>query len=239
MIPSWFSLKGVTTTVWPLDGSLPLEIMQIEFDSTLFDAAWFADAGIAFPLNIQRSVRKRQAEFFFGRLCANAALERLGFVGVPVGIGELREPVWPETLVGSITHTSTMAGATAMRAQPRRGVGIDIENVVSPESGASMPGFVVNEQEMSYLRFLSRDMDLAVLLTLVFSAKESFFKGVNAAVMHYFDFDAIELVSIDLVRQVLTFVVRYTLCPHVMSGSVWSVSFRLCGTSRVITAFVW
>src|SRR5687768_8755666 len=82
-LPPWIRRDAIRATEWLLDDGLPLKIMQIAFDAASFDSAWFADAGLAFPAEIQRSVNKRQAEFFYGRLCSAAALERLGIAGVP------------------------------------------------------------------------------------------------------------------------------------------------------------
>ncbi len=53
---------------------------------------------------LEKSVEKRRKEFTTGRFCARTALGQLGFPPVPVLPGPKREPVWPDGVVGSITH---------------------------------------------------------------------------------------------------------------------------------------
>src|SRR5262245_29080334 len=53
----------------------------------------------------------RVREFTLGRLCARRALEALGHAPVPILRGPGREPLWPDGLVGSITHTRRYCAA--------------------------------------------------------------------------------------------------------------------------------
>ena len=57
-----------------------------------------------------RAVPQRRREFFAGRLAAHRAMEALGHLPEPVPMGQDRAPVWPQGLVGSISHG---AGACA------------------------------------------------------------------------------------------------------------------------------
>ena len=87
-----------------------------------FDDAMFAQAGVGRPASIMKAVVKRRAEFFYGRLRAQAPLAALGFNGVTVGTGAMREPLWPEGVIGSITHSGDLAAAIALPARRYRGV---------------------------------------------------------------------------------------------------------------------
>src|ERR1700692_4432176 len=52
------------------------------------------------------AVQKRAEEFAAGRACAHRLLAEFGIVDFPVKVAADRQPLWPEGLVGSITHTS-------------------------------------------------------------------------------------------------------------------------------------
>ena len=103
LLPELSTLRAAPA-VWP-EAALCLHAAAIEERG--FDRSWFAAAGIACPERIYEAARRRQAEYFGGRLCAAAALAEHGCVGAPVGIGPLAAPLWPAGFTGSITHTRT------------------------------------------------------------------------------------------------------------------------------------
>lgn len=75
---------------------------------------------------VARAVPSRVQDYVRGRRAAHEALGRLGLVG-PVLSGSFGEPLWPDGVVGSITHCPGLyAAAVGHRAQ-WAGVGIDAE----------------------------------------------------------------------------------------------------------------
>ena len=70
----------------------------------------------------------RRREFTLGRNAARRALTRLGLgpVAIPRHDGE-RDPVWPATIVGSISHSHGIAAAACARAGELLGLGLDVE----------------------------------------------------------------------------------------------------------------
>ena len=54
---------------------------------------------------LAKAVEKRRAEFGTARVCARRALAQLGFPPMPLVPNKDRSPVWPQGVVGSITHT--------------------------------------------------------------------------------------------------------------------------------------
>ena len=212
-------------------------VHRVAFDAATFDASVFSRAGMACPPHISQAVRKRQAEYFHGRSCARAALSAYGHHG-DVGTGPAREPLWPEGMVGSITHGATLAAAVALPAAACRGIGIDIEQVSATNLDA-LRSTVVSATEYALLASLAGPIDIGILLTLVFSAKESFFKATYATVGHYFEFDAIALHAIDLAGCQLTFVVTAPLCADWPAGKPLRVHYTLAPEGRVATLFAW
>src|SRR5271170_2846494 len=58
-----------------------------------------------------RAVPKRVQEFTAGRLCARRALAEFGIVDFPIKVADDRRPIWPDSMVGSITHTAGFCAA--------------------------------------------------------------------------------------------------------------------------------
>ncbi|MES2296681.1 MAG: 4'-phosphopantetheinyl transferase superfamily protein [Pseudomonadota bacterium] len=231
---------GVARWSWDLPGQAPLTLFMVRFDASRFGLDQFARSGLSCPPTIVNSVQKRQAEFYFGRACARAALRALGMPATPVGVGVAREPLWPPGAIGSITHKKKAAAAAVLGAGHYRGIGIDIEDVVESASARdAMLAMVVSPRELALLRQPELRMPLDVALTLVFSAKESFFKACYPTVQRYFDFDALDLQGIDAQRRTISFALRETLCAPFVPGMVVSVAFELLAAGEVITLFLW
>src|SRR5262249_37950297 len=76
---------------------------------------------------VAQTVPKRRYEFATGRRCARAALAQLGFPPAPLLAGPDRAPLWPDGVVGSITHTDSYRAAAVARAEQLCSVGIDAE----------------------------------------------------------------------------------------------------------------
>ncbi|EHE9876210.1 enterobactin synthase subunit EntD [Escherichia coli] len=139
----------------------------VEFDPVSFreqDLLWLPHYA-----QLQHAGRKRKAEHLAGRIAAVYALREYGYKCVPA-IGELRQPVWPTGLYGSISH----CGATALAVVSRQPIGIDIEEVFSDQTAAELTDSIITSAEHRSL--VASDLPLSVALTLAFSAKESAFK---------------------------------------------------------------
>ena len=223
-----------------LDPALP-PLHLLEFDPARFEPRAFAAAAMPCPERVERSVHKRQAEFFFGRLAARSALNDLGASSaVEIGIGPSREPVWPDGIVGSITHSGRYAAALAMPTHPFRGVGIDIETVIGPRTRNALLACVVNGDEATLLQKQARtDWPADALLTAVFSAKESLFKAAFGVVGRYFDFSAARCDGWDESSGRLRLVIAEDLCPQFPIGRVCELGVRRIDHDSVLTFFAW
>lgn len=211
-----------------------LAIYLIRFDPCHFVGGHFETAGIDCPATVARSVTKRQAEFFFGRLCARYALAALGVRNMQVGMGSLRNPLWPAGVMGSISHSGNCAAALALPQRGADGVGIDIEAVGGLNDPASLH-LIFSARELACLRAPALGLDAALCLTLAFSAKESFFKAAFHLVQKHFDFDVMEVVSLDPVGAVIVLEQKKRLCEALPEGRTYTVQFALLGAGEVIT----
>lgn len=225
---------------WPVDGAATLPVACIRFQPAPIDADSFRSAGIDCPAHIAAAVPKRQREFFYGRLCAKSAMEPLRRDIPQIGTGRMREPLWPADLIGSITHAADMAAALVLPvAMGYHGVGIDIENILGGQGAQEVRAIVANDGELRYLAGFEDTLGPDVPLTLVFSAKESFFKAVHGEVQRYFNFDAIELEHIDLSAQSMRFRVREDLTPRLRPGVRCEIHFRILDATHIATLCLW
>lgn len=165
-------------------GDSPLPDEGSKFIQALFPAGVVAvstsdpgDEALLLPEEaacVQRAVEKRRREFAAGRVCARLALAKLGLESAPLLIGPHRQAQWPPAAVGSITHTAGFCAAVAARADAFRGIGIDTE-IVGRVTVPLWPSICVAE-EIARLQGLSRELQ-AGTATLIFSAKEAFYKA--------------------------------------------------------------
>lgn len=224
--------------VYFLDWPLPaLQMACADYAAATFDVAAFAQQGIALPRQIATAARQRQADFFHGRLCARAALRRLSAESQQVGIGMQRQPLWPEGVAGSISHNAGMAAAIAL--QGWRGVGLDIEPIFDANGAATARAVAASENEQRYLASLEATLGPWLPLTLLFSAKESFYKAVHGDVGHYFDFDAIRLEHLDPAAQHLDFRIDQHLSPQWPTGSRCRVHYQHINSDLIATLCLW
>lgn len=221
-------------------GGVVLAPACLRFDAAGFDTHHFALAGIDCPPPIARAVRKRQSEYFFGRLCARSALTALGLAHVHIGTGTGRAPSWPAGVVGSITHCNKIAAAIVAWDTQFRGIGIDIEEVNGePAVIDALLATAVSAVEMDRLADGLALFGRCLPVVLVFSAKESFFKALYGTVRRYFDFAALELEELDIGNGTLVF----RLCEHLdhewTIGRRCLIHFDLLDAHHVATLFAW
>jgi 4'-phosphopantetheinyl transferase EntD len=117
---------------------------------------------------------KRRREFALGRACARAALAALGHDAVTIGRRENGAPLWPEGVVGSITHTSGYAAALVAKTERFSGVGLDAERVGGVTENLWPRLFDTAERD--YLEGLA-EAECKLAATLFFCAKEACYKA--------------------------------------------------------------
>lgn len=123
---------------------------------------------------VAQAVPRRRLEFAMGRTCARNAMAALGHARSPLPRGRDRTPIWPDDLVGSITHTDAWAAAAVARREDGfAAVGIDLEpaNELSPDLWASicLPG---EQAKMAAIGAMTPGL----AAHLVFCMKEAAFK---------------------------------------------------------------
>jgi 4'-phosphopantetheinyl transferase EntD len=123
---------------------------------------------------VARAVERRRTEFTTGRHCARVALTRLGLEPSAITKGQRGAPLWPDGVVGSITHCAGYRAAAVARTADRVTIGIDAE------PNEPLPAGVLDTIALprERARLLAAASDPGVCWDrLLFSAKESVYKA--------------------------------------------------------------
>ena len=143
---------------------------------------------------LEGCVEKRQREIAAGRLCARRALARLGVADFPVLAGPDRAPIWPKTIVGSITHTDGCAdgycGVAVGEYRKFAGIGIDAEpRLPLPDELWSC---ILDEGERQEAL---QNAEPGIYARLVFSAKETTYKAIYPMVKRILEFSDVHITT--------------------------------------------
>jgi len=136
-------------------------------------------------LHVGRAVPKRVREFAAGRLCARRALAEFGILDFPIQVADDRQPIWPESMAGSITHTAGYGAAVVAERRTVAALGLDSE-VMGDVTAKLWPSICV-PLETAWIESLPTT-ERAAAVSLVFSAKEAFYKCQYALVRERLNF---------------------------------------------------
>jgi 4'-phosphopantetheinyl transferase EntD len=127
-------------------------------------------------------VPKRLAEYAAGRRAARSALRRLGVAECAIPSSADRAPVWPEGIVGSISHTDTACLSIVSKNSQWKGLGLDIElaKPLKPEIASS----ILVQEDLAACQN-------ALHPTIIFAAKEAVYKAQYPITKLLFGFDAL------------------------------------------------
>jgi len=120
-----------------------------------------------------RAVPRRARQFAAGRQCARRALAEFGILGFPLQVAPDRRALWPPSVVGNITHTDGFCAAAVAERKHFAALGIDTEaaRAVHPELWDK----IARPAEIAWIKRLAEG-EQAAAATLIFSAKEAFYK---------------------------------------------------------------
>lgn len=162
---------------------------------------------------------KRRREFRIGRACAVQALRQAGWISNSqgteiaevfdeqwleelqsiVGVGADRCPLWPAGYVGSISHSQNWTWAIAASSNLFQSFGVDTEATLTDETHELVRQEVGSEREWDLLVDVAENAALAT--TILFSAKETFFKLWYPLTKQFLNFEDVQLVQIQTSRE--------------------------------------
>jgi len=152
-------------------------------------------AGIHPPLRAEEQAATlgmsplRLLEFSAGRAAAREALGRLGWPATAIAVGAGRAPRWPDGIVGSITHTATVAAAVVAPQSRFQSLGLDAEGDDGLE--AQLLPVVCRPEELA--RLPGPGPTSARAAKLVFCAKEAAYKCLSPLTGIFLEFQDLEI----------------------------------------------
>ncbi len=205
-----------------------------KFSQSDYEDKLFSTFGLAQPKSLKKAVVKRKSEFLAGRVLSGLVLQKLGVTETEILIGKHRNPLWPEGVRGSISHTGNTVLAAVALGSTISAIGIDVEEVMGSDTARNIHTSIVNDEELVLMG--KEGLSFEYTLTVVFSAKESFFKAAYPSVGEYFDFDAVRLVDIDVEAQSFAFCVVRDLSPDFRVNQI--VSGYFSGSSSLVITHI-
>ncbi len=144
--------------------------------------------------SISHCAEKRIRDFTAGRLCARRALAALGITGFSLLPASDRQPLWPPSVVGSITHTAGYSAAVVARRGSLQGLGVDAEAIAAVH--AELWPRVLGADELARLAELPA-AQRGTAAALAFAAKEAFYKSQYPLTGEWLEFEDIAIESQD------------------------------------------
>lgn len=149
---------------------------------------------------IQKAVPRRQREFAAGREAARLAMAQIGHPPAAILSAPDRAPIWPDGLIGSITHSARACVAVVGRREHLHAIGIDIE--VHGPIETALWSTICTSQEMALLSSQTESLRGLVVAHL-FSAKEAVYKWQYPLTRRMLDFQDVQI-ALDLQMQAFT-----------------------------------
>jgi 4'-phosphopantetheinyl transferase EntD len=170
-----------------------------------------------------RAVKKRVEEFAAGRLCARRALAEFGIEDFALRVRSDRQPQWPATLVGSITHTQGLCAAVA--AERRRFAGVGLDSEVVGHVKRDIWEKICVEREIDWLASLP-GAGQSLAAALIFAAKEAFYKCQYPVTGEFLSFHDVEVDATKWGPERAEFSVRSTRPLAIDAFAAWPVTGR-------------
>ena len=130
---------------------------------------------------------KRLAEFAAGREQARRLISTITGTAEPLLVGDYRQPLWPDGIIGSISHSDVYCAVAVAAVTTTSDLGIDVEKLqpLNPE----VEDVVLTQSELAATAAHER-----WVRTLIFSIKEANYKCCYHMVKAYIDFKQCEVV---------------------------------------------
>ena len=194
-----------STDVWREKKQDRIRLAACTYDQTHYSPSDFTRYNVRnhLPPHVNR---RRQMEFLAGRCAAKSALTSLDEQyanSVQVHVGQNNAPIWPASVVGSISHCGDIAVSATAYSKCVAHLGIDIEFIVDDPTVKVLSRHAFTPKELSVMLSLGFADSLAA--TAIFSAKESIFKALFPKTQRVFGFEKAKLVAACLSAQQLRF----------------------------------
>ena len=146
----------------------------------------------------------RRAEFFTGRRCAHIAMKEARYPNLPIFRDIDRAPIWPLTMIGSISHGAGIAAAIVSKHRTNLlGMGIDIEDL-SREIRTNITRHTLTEWEIE--KWTRSKAEMTLEARIIFSIKETIYKcfyPIERIYLGFHDAEILEMSDTDFEARLL------------------------------------
>ncbi|MDX1453738.1 MAG: 4'-phosphopantetheinyl transferase superfamily protein [Oleiphilaceae bacterium] len=203
--------------------------MQSNIDDTV--TSQLADLGYQLPPGTVRFSAKRLKEFMAGRLCAIRAMAGLNVHTQTLEINTDRSPVWPNEIVGSISHTDSRAIALVGDSRVYRSIGVDLQPAVDPDTRQELRSIIMTEVEFELVKAMLH----LHAFELVFSAKETLFKALYPLTKCFFEFHDAQVTALNTQRHYVDLRLLKTLGSGFEEGTSYRVHYLIDQDNEVLS----
>jgi len=203
-------------------------IHLVRYESDVYSEKHFTQYEIEKPVSLDTWHIKRKAQFLAGRIAVQSAFKFINLPAIEIKQGKSNEPIWPSHLSGSISHQNQFSIACLCKTKQKKtiqGIGIDIQAILNDKEIDNCKAVVLTKKDKVILKQNIEKLTKQQLVTLFFSAKESFYKASFKTVATIFDFDAVSIHAIDHAKQQLTLISETPLSLHIKKGDLHVVSY--------------
>ena len=224
-------LFEVKTVDHPIEFVSPnIACVAVTFTTQEINVLDFQHYAIIPPARLMDMVEKRRCEYLAGRISAHIALERINIREEQVVRAESGCPIWPQGIIGSITHTDSLAISCVSRVENAVALGVDAEEILSDVLARELAPQLLTVQDKRCATLLPFNH----FVTFIFSAKEAIYKALYPCVGVFFGFEAVSLVELN--ETVAVFEVQEHLSDQWQKGSIVKVNY--VRTDSMIYSFV-
>tara|TARA_B100000700_G_scaffold221399_1_gene243762 strand:+ start:3664 stop:4356 length:693 start_codon:yes stop_codon:yes gene_type:complete len=122
---------------------------------------------------------RRQREFIFGRALCDRAMSRWGYSEFQLGVSRSGMPLWPDELVGSISHDEDCYLVAVASKADVRYVGVDVHYLLPYEQMSRiLSKFETEAFQCIQQRLAPCDLSKYQMVNLLWSAKEAAYKSL-------------------------------------------------------------
>jgi len=143
---------------------------------------------------VARAVRHRREEFATGRWLCRQGLQGFGLPDRPIGVGRLLNPLFPETVTGTISHDGDVCAVVVARRDSlaAKGIGIDLMSLPHRADRVARVErmFVTHPNELAAMANFDVAVEPAMLL---FSLKEAAIKAMSHLLNDFIDMREVEI----------------------------------------------
>ena len=179
---------------------------------------------IPLPDSLVQAVDTRINYFRAGRICS---IEGIGVLLhgrndiVCPNMNTKGAPIWPQGIIGSISHSGKFGMGIFAKSESFSGLGIDFEMVDRSQSVLELAEFICTEKE---IQILNKGYTSEEAVLILFSSKESIYKAINQNIDCDISFHDVTLVKIN--EKKLKFRLSYSVIKHFTHISEIEVFFH-------------